>query len=284
MKSQGNQMSNARIFEPYEYHSDLYHLPDTTKSEFFGPANIVHFNPEAGISNLMLYLPLKHSPYVSRFMEVQESIIIIAVDGVRQVEGTVTASFGVWFGTTSPYNANGLLPTDLPRTTQAAELYAVKTALQTIRDKIQSCPNTKNLDHIIIMTESPYIRDSISRDIWKWESNGYMTARKTPVANSDALKEVHELVKVLEEKKVTVKFWLIEREFNLPDARRLSLKALGVEEVDIPDAKKKKPNKKQKKKKQASASGSVIGADDGDTKDGINDSDPNDSDINTVPG
>ena len=281
MENQGYQISNIRIFDPYIHHSDLNSLPDSTKAELFSPpANLIYSDLDTGISNLMVYFPIRRPPYVSRLAEAQESIIVVAIDGARKVEGTATASFGVWFGTASPFNANELLPTDLPQTTQAAELYAVKTALQTIRDMIRTCHKIKGLDHIIIMTESSFIKDGMSRDIWKWESNGYMTARKTPVANSDELKEVHELIKALEKMKVAVQFWLVEKKFNL-DARRLSLEALGMEEVDIPDAKKKKPNRKQKKKKGVSSndSGSGTGANDTDTKVETNDSVVNGSKI-----
>lgn len=262
MDNQDCQISNARVFDPRVHHGDLNYLPDAILSRLLSlPTNLINSDPDTGVSNLMVYLPREHPPFVPILSEIRENIIVVTIAGERKIEATTSASFGVWFGTSSMYNTNGLLPVTLPRTTQAAELYAVKIMLETIRDKIQSCSNIKVLDHIIIVTDSLYLKDSMSKDIWKWETNGYMTARKTTVANSDILKGVQKLVKAFEEKKVAVQFWLIEKKFNL-EARRSALEILGVGEVEILDAmkkRKKKPNRNQKKEASDGASGGGTG-------------------------
>jgi ribonuclease HI len=145
------------------------------------------------------------------------------------------------------YNANGQLPTDLPQTFQAAELYAVKMAVETLRDNIFTSAQHKGINQVFMLTESKYIKESLSKDIWKWESNNYVTARKTPVANSDALKEVHELIKGFEANGTAVLFWVVERKYN-KDAAGLAREALGVEEDEVQEAKKKSSKKKPKNK------------------------------------
>jgi ribonuclease HI len=261
MDDQDNQKTSSRIFN---YHANLPCFSDEFKDNLYlPPTNIIHSDTGTGVSNLMVYFPSLHPPYISRLTEVLENTIILAIDGARKNTGTPVVSFGVWFGTKSLYNANGLLPTDLPQTCQSAELYAVKTGLQVVCDKIYTSSEHKDLNQIVIMTESKYIKDCMSKDTWKWEKNGYMTARKTSVANSEAVKAMHGLIKGLEEKNIAVQFWLIDRKYN-EAAKQLAQDALGVEGEIQEVKKKKKPKKNQ---------GCASALDDSDSKECFSDPD-----------
>jgi ribonuclease HI len=238
MDHQDDLETNARLYEP---HKNLNHLPDDIKAELYSdPEILIYFDRDLGVSNLLVHLPLKNPPYISRFAEAMDNTIVIAIDTALRTNGTTTASFGVFFGNSSPYNMNGLVPEDLPQTSQSAQIYAFKAALDVFFNTLHSSPEFKNLDTVVIMTDSPYLRDSLTKDIWKWESNGYMTARKTPVAHSDRLKELHELMKSLEaEKHIGVGFWLVDRQYN-EGADCLANEALGPEGVQVRGAKKRR--------------------------------------------
>jgi ribonuclease HI len=252
MDHQDNLETNARLFEP---HKNLNHLPDDIKAELYNdPEILICFDRDLGVSNLLLHLPLKKPPYISRIAEAMDNTIVIAIDGALRTNGTTTASFGIFFGNSSPYNMKGLVPKDLPQTSQSAQLYAFKTALDVFLNTLHSSPEFKSLDTAVIMTDSPYLNDGLTKDIWKWESNGYMTARKTPVAHSDRLKELHELMKSLEaEKNITVGFWLVDRQYN-EGADRLANEALG------PEGGKAREAKKRRRPKKSSSSGSGNGS------------------------
>jgi ribonuclease HI len=191
------------------------------------PSNLIYFDSDKGISKLFKYESLHHSPYISRVAEVQDTTIVVAIDRARKDnDANSVVSFGVWFGCESVYNANGLLPADLPQTIQAAELHAVKQALQIIRDKTFPSPSHKGVEHIFILTESTYITESLSKDIWKWEAKKFRTSRNTKVANTEALKEVHQLIKSFEDDVITVQLWLVEKKHN--KAAGLALEALAA--------------------------------------------------------
>lgn len=257
MEKQVSQEGNPRIFDPYD---NFPHLSKAAKTQLYcRPTNIIYSDPKTKISNLMTYVPSNRPPFLLRFAEVQENTIVIAIDAARKYSISTNVSFGVWFGISSLYNANGLLPKTLPQTYQAAELYAAKTALETFRDKIHS-----SINNVLIMTESQYITDSMSKDIWKWEANGYTTARKSPVSNSDTLRQVHGLIMDLEEKDIVVQFWMVEKRFN-QEARNL---AQGV--IDMMDE-AKKTNKRRSKKKKKQGEGSGTGIHDADIEDNADD-------------
>ena len=237
---------NPRVFD---YHLDFQFLDAQMRDDFFlPPAKVIYSEPNTGISNMIVYGLIQYPPYVERFAEVKDNTIVLAISGAyKNDDGAQAASFGVWFGDSSLYNANGQLPKDVPQTFQSAELYAVKTALEILRNKIIASIQHKGLDHVFILTESKYIKESLAKDIWKWESNSYMTARKTPVANSDALKEVHELIKAFEAAHIAVQFWVVDKKYN-KDAGGLAREALTVEEDEGQEVKKKSKEKKKPKK------------------------------------
>jgi hypothetical protein len=43
---------------------------------------------------------------------------------------------------------------------------------------------------LLVLTDSMYLVKGISEHIWKWNKNGFKTAKKTPIVNRDALSEL----------------------------------------------------------------------------------------------
>lgn len=268
MEKKGPLEANSRVFDPHA----KCRLPLGIKlrpEEHDPPSTITNSDPETQITNLMVQIPSKIPPYRWRVAEVLGNTIVIAIDAARQEDNNV--AFGVWFGNQSLYNTNGWIPQDIPQNYQAAELYAVKTAIDVFRDKIHTSPDFKGINNVVIMTESAYVVDSMSQDVWKWEEKGYTTARKTPVVNSIALKELHELINGLEEKDISVKFWLVIRRHNR-EAKQFALDVFSGKIVRSHNTRNKS---RRIKKRRAKAAREAMEADtDTDTKDNANGTTP----------
>jgi ribonuclease HI len=97
------------------------------------------------------------------------------------------AGIGVFFGHNDPRNICSKLESKDKLTNQVAELIAALMAIRTI----------KNIPYgqLRILTDSEYLVKSMNNWATKWEINGWMTAKKTPVANIDLLKLLYNLKK-----------------------------------------------------------------------------------------
>jgi ribonuclease HI len=68
-------------------------------------------------------------------------------------------------------------------TNNQMELMAVIESLKIVKKSVQ----------IIIHTDSTYVKDGITKWIFNWKKNGWKTASKKPVKNSDLWKELDEI-------------------------------------------------------------------------------------------
>ena len=66
--------------------------------------------------------------------------------------------------------------------------------------------------------------------IWidKWRKNGFMTARKTPVANADLFKKIDQEIDKLNQRGVQVQFWHVPRDQNKMADRLATWRLRGV--------------------------------------------------------
>lgn len=208
-------MANKANLRIHDVHNYFPQLGDNHMGIKLLPANFINFDRPSGLSNMLFFHQVNLPHFVSRCADILEDSVVVAIDGAcKSDEGNTTASFGVWFGASSLYNTSGVLPTGLLQTLQSAELYALKIALTTVRDKISGAPARKALNEIVIKTKSKYILESLTKDIWKWEVNKFRTARRLPVVNSEALKEIQGLMVEFEGKGVAVRIWLVEGKYN----------------------------------------------------------------------
>lgn len=72
-------------------------------------------------------------------------------------------------------------------TSQRAELLAVLTAIQTIRQSLSQS--------ILIYSDSRYTIMACTEWVTKWKKNGWKTAKNEPVLNQDLLKPLSEILK-----------------------------------------------------------------------------------------
>ena len=146
--------------------------------------------------------------------------LVVAIDGVCREDGEpgVKGAYGVYFAPASALNSNGLLPlldggggsdSGVP-TSQKAELYALSKALDAVEQKFVSIM----VSRLVIITDSMYLIDGLTKHVWEWEYNGYVDEKGIPVVNGKTFKELHRRIGKLERDGKDVCFWAVEREWN----------------------------------------------------------------------
>ncbi|KAF5357028.1 hypothetical protein D9756_006696 [Leucocoprinus leucothites] len=140
---------------------------------------------------------------------------------------------GIYFGPRSRHNFSEALDEDEPQTSQRAEVNAAIIAL----DKVKELLDQEKLDTslVLIISDSRYLVDGITQNIYKWQDNGWRNARRREVANKEAFEELDELVDELEDDYgVFVKFWWVPKEEN-EDADEMARQAAGFYDSDSDD-------------------------------------------------
>jgi ribonuclease HI len=195
------------VVYPFLVSSTTYHLshdPDT--DEYHEPQYTVFYTPNNSDGG--------------------KGFFVVAVDGACPGNGPSNgiAFNGIYFSP-SPFNDHGHLLVGTPQTNQHAEIYAAIKAMKKVTEFVAS-DKAKNLhlvaDHkLIVMTDSAYLVNSISKHIFTWVNNGFRNSRGIPVGNRQAFETLHSLIKVIEETGLEVQFRLVPRGKN-QDADRLA--------------------------------------------------------------
>ncbi|KAK5957824.1 hypothetical protein OHC33_001013 [Knufia fluminis] len=173
---------------------------------------LVKYSPKYGYSRLFNF-PFSGSNWRPRM-----NTIVIQIQGLANPNSSTdpnsAAAAGVYFGANSPHNINFTLPPYMQQTSNRALLEATLIALketiamrQTILD-----PRWKE---IIIMTNSDYVKQSLTRWIWTWERNGWnhMKQQNNPIAHIRTMEELQNIMTYIETTcNMTVRFWKVSRE------------------------------------------------------------------------
>lgn len=106
----------------------------------------------------------------------------IFTDGAALANGYVncTAAWGVYFGDDDVRNQSGRIENG-PASNQVAELTAIRVALEHCKDK-RSHP-------LVIVTDSKYAIDCLTKWYKSWEKNHWKTQKGEPVKHQQILKE-----------------------------------------------------------------------------------------------
>lgn len=142
--------------------------------------------------------------------------IFIAVDGACRGNGQANAkaAIGVFFGRTSKYNQSVLL-SEPHVTNQIAELRAGILALKQAKEVVRTkALGDEPLHMIVIKADSDYLVKGMTEWVFKWETNGYRTAKRKLVENAKLFQELRALVGDLNTSKVEVLFWRVPRDMN----------------------------------------------------------------------
>jgi ribonuclease HI len=91
-----------------------------------------------------------------------------------------------------------------------------------------NCAESCRLRHIVIKSDSAYVVNSMTSHVHKWQVNGWMTAKKTPVSNKDVFEALLEKIEEFETQHLTaVDFWLVPRAQNT-EADELANQSLSL--------------------------------------------------------
>lgn len=151
--------------------------------------------------------------------------LVINIDGACRNNGTprARASYGVYVGSGSQFNASGRLSRDLPQTSTRAEIEALWRALHVAQDITR---RERSITRVRIACDSEYLVDAMVFRIWDWITNRGYTNSGRPVAHFGRLVDIHEKLDELKnDHGVKVKLWRLPREFNR-DADALANRAL----------------------------------------------------------
>jgi len=85
-------------------------------------------------------------------------------------------------------------------TNQKTELLAMYTALS-ILNKIKN----KNSLEMVIITDSKYVYNIVTKWIYNWRKNGWMTTKKKPITNAIIVKDISTLLDRLKDYKIDYK-------------------------------------------------------------------------------
>ncbi|CAM6128984.1 unnamed protein product [Calypogeia fissa] len=159
-------------------------------------------------------------------MEGKTPKLAIFVKGRCRGNGTpdAKAAIGIHHGPNSRDNYWECLPTEERQTNQLAELWAVIKAVEQIRDYLKRIAH--NFDGVVLLTSSDYVFCGMTRNIYKWEKNGFLKVDGGPVANEEAFRELQSLIQEMEESGIGIQFWQVPKKDN-QDTNRLANKALN---------------------------------------------------------
>ena len=149
-----------------------------------------------------------------RRLETNPGSIVLAVQGSCSNGTGTRAAYGVFISNLIPsLNQSGLLPVQIPQTSQCAELHAAKVALDSALDFVIA---GEEFSHVIVKTDSDYLARNLCESIWKWIGNGYINSEGLPVANGRFFKVLHEKITLLEnEYGMNVSFCLVPKGQNM---------------------------------------------------------------------
>lgn len=158
---------------------------------------------------------------------VQDLVHVVFIDGACLANGTPHArgGYGVYFAANSRYNTQGPLPRNERQTSQRAELLSCFVALEQIEKFYLE--HQRQVQTAVIVTDSSYIVESLTKYIYNWRENGYMSVSGDPVRNRDLFEQIDEKLEDMNEMhNIEVLFWKIDRSEN-ENANRLA--AMGAQ-------------------------------------------------------
>jgi ribonuclease HI len=143
--------------------------------------------------------------------------MVVYIDEACRNNGSPTAraSYGIYFGPSSPYNSYGLLPDTSPQTSTRAEIEALSQALKISREITDQ---DFQLSHIKVATDLSLLANAMCQWMEQWTENGGMGTNGRQVAHYQFSKQLHEELDYMEysdDGGKEMQFWHIPSEMNL---------------------------------------------------------------------
>jgi len=149
-------------------------------------------------------------------LELDRMTVVVSIDGACRNNGkpTARASWGVYFGPGSPFNAAGRLDAGVAQTNSRAEIEALSQALDIIK---HFSSRDYSLQDIKIRCDSEYLCQAMAMWMEGWIENGGRRSNGRPVAHFDKLKEIHDKIDEMtygDDGGLRFGFWHVPRESN----------------------------------------------------------------------
>lgn len=210
--------------------SDICRQPQDTLQraptcrKFIPQRNWRYGNPTFPIKKLVKYSPkygysrLFNFPYAGSHWRPRMNTIVIQIQGVANPNSSTnpnsTAAAGVYFGRDSSHNISFVLPSYMQQTSNRAVLEAALVALKEVVDMRQTVLDPR-WKEIIIMTNSDYAKQGLTKWIWNWERNGWnhMRQRNNAISHVDTMQQLQNIMTYMEKTcNMAVRFWKVGRE------------------------------------------------------------------------
>ena len=182
--------------------------------------NLTAYDDRAGITHTRYLVPRECDVRVDRH------VLVVCVRGVckRDDGAPAEGAIGVYFGPNSPHNFAAHVPASLPQTRKFAQIFAVRMALQRVRNRWS---DDYNISTVHVVTDSEYVVKALSEDIDEWRTNGFQDARGGKIANHSEIEILDDLMLDLADDGIRVSFWSVDKAEN-KKADRLAKGVLGL--------------------------------------------------------
>jgi ribonuclease HI len=177
------------------------------------PNRLVIDSAKYDFSKLMYF---QFMPGRTRPLWVDKRSIVVAIDGAcrgnNSSDPNSRASYGVYFGKTSPHNRRGCLDPDFPQTSSRAE---IEGAIQAVEMIAKLDLTGENTTRVILKTDSDYLFKSMTEWIYNWVETGGVRPNNEKVKHWTYLLALHRRIMEVESAKgLRIQFWWVPREFN----------------------------------------------------------------------
>jgi ribonuclease HI len=147
---------------------------------------------------------------------VEKRSLVISIDGAcrgnNRLDPNSRASYGVYFGQSSPHNRCGRLDSGLPQTSTRAE---IEGAIQAVEMIAQLDLRAERTTKVVLKTDSDYLHKSMTDWISNWLTTGGVGSAGRQVEHWEYLLALHErIIELKKAKRIRVLFWWVPREHN----------------------------------------------------------------------
>jgi ribonuclease HI len=193
-------------------------------SSWRGPVNprtLIRYDPDRQVS-----FTCYSTVYTPDELETMMTSVAVFVDGGCKHNGDpekAKAAYGCYFGPGSKFNESERVNSSYLQTSQVAEIISAIKALDIINNKVRK---HIGCGEVVIVTDSSYVVEAMTKHIYKWKENGWKTAKKGTVKNKHLLEKLDGMIEELNGNLIEgVKFWKVPREMNV-EADKLANEAL----------------------------------------------------------
>lgn len=178
------------------------------------PNRLVIDNPKYDFSKLRYF---HYLPGRGRTLWVEKRSIVVSIDGGARGNSNTNpdsrASYGVYFGKSSPHNRCGCLDRRLPQTNIRAEIEA---AIQAVELIAQIDLTEQRTTKVVLKTNSDYLHKAMTEWMVNWLCTGGIGSKGQEVKHWYYLQELHQRIMEVEDMKgIRILFWWVPREYNM---------------------------------------------------------------------